>query len=79
MDSRALAEIERAAASRKVCACAECAACAGDDDGAHVVVGVGARERIEQLVLHAPGVGIQLVGAVQGQREDAVCDFVLDV
>jgi hypothetical protein len=58
MDSARVAEVERAAASREVRACAECAACAGDDDGAHVVVGVGARERIEQLVLHAPGVGV---------------------
>jgi hypothetical protein len=71
--------VECGGAGRQVGARAEPAAGAGDDNRAHFIVCIGAAERVEQFVLHAPGIGVELVRTVQRDRQDAVCDFVLDV
>ena len=43
----------------------------GDDDGAHVVVGVDPVEGVAQLALHRDGEGVEPVGPVEGDRRDA--------
>ena len=48
----AVAPVEGVAAAAEVGAGAEAAPGAGHDDGAHVVVGVRAVERLDQLALH---------------------------
>jgi hypothetical protein len=48
----------------------------GDDDGAHRVVGVGLVEHRDQLVAHACGEGVELVGPVQRDGGDAVVHAV---
>ena len=55
---------------------AEAAARAGDDDGAHVVVGVGQVEGLDQLAHHRGGEGVEPVGPVQRDRHDVVGDVV---
>ena len=75
----AVAPVERLAAARQVGARAEAAARAGDDHRAHVVVGVGRVERGDQLAAHRRREGVQPVGPVQREREDAVGDLVADL
>jgi hypothetical protein len=53
-------------------------AVAGDDEQPHVLVGLGGRERLPKLVLHAHGDGVQLVWPVEANRRDAVLDAVGD-
>src|SRR5258705_881522 len=70
---------EGRAARAKIGARAERAARAGDDDGAHVVVGVGAVPRLAQLAQHRRGDGVEPVRTVQGDRADSVLDVVADL
>ena len=63
---RRAAVVERAAAAAQVGAGAEAAPGAGDDDGAHVIVGVGAIEGGDHLAAHALGERVQLVRAGAG-------------
>ena len=51
----------------------------GDDDGAHVVVGVDPIERVDHLVHHRAGERVQLVGPVQRDGGDVVVDVVEDL
>jgi hypothetical protein len=62
----------------QVCSGAERAPRAGDDHGAHGVVGVGAVEGVDQLVHHRGREGIELVGTVERERQDAVGGVVED-
>jgi hypothetical protein len=68
--------VERVAARREVGAGAERLAGAGDDHGAHRVVGVGLVEERADLLAHLAVVGVELFGAVQRDRRDAVGDVV---
>ena len=60
------APAERLAAARQVGAGAEAAAPAGDDHGPHVVVGVGAIERVDHLAHHRAGEGVEHARAGRG-------------
>src|SRR4029453_15237135 len=60
----------------EISARAERAARAGDDDGAHVVVGVGAVPRLAELAQHRRGDGVEAIRAVQGDREASVLAVV---
>src|SRR5690606_28539713 len=71
--------IERVAAGGQVGTGAEAPAPPGHDDRAHVVVGVGTVERVDQLVLHAGGERVELIGTVEGDREDRALHRVVDV
>ena len=71
--------VEGAGAGGQVGAGAERAPGAGDDDRAHVVVGVGLAEGRDQLVAHQARERVQLVGPVQGDRGDTIGDVVADV
>ena len=63
--------IEARRTARYVRAGAEGAACAGDDDGADIVVGVGALKRIGDFGAHLAGIGVQLFRAVEGDDQQA--------
>ena len=54
------------------------AARAGHDDGANVVVGVGAK-RVLELRAHGAGIGVQLVGPVERDRHDRIVDLAGDL
>ena len=71
--------VERRAAGAEIGARAERAARAGDDDGAHVVVGVGAVPRLAELAQHRRGDGVEAIRTVQGDRADSVLDVVADL
>ena len=63
---------ERLATAGQVGTGAEAAAGTGDDDHAHVVVGVDAIERVDQLAHHHARERVELVGAVQRDGRDVV-------
>ena len=63
---------------RQVHAGAERAARAGDDDRADGVVGARAPERVLELVRHGDGEGVETLGTVERERQDAVGDRVID-
>ena len=77
MSAAAPAEGVRALA--EVGAGAEPAPAAGHDDGPHVVVGVGAVERVDELVHHLAGERVELVGPVERDGGDAVGDVEGDL
>ncbi len=66
-------------AAAEVGPCAEGAAGTGDDDALDGVVGVGAVEGVDQLLRHERSEGVELVGPMQGEGEEAVFDGVTDV
>ena len=68
----AVAPVEGVAAAAEVGAGAEASPLAGDDDGPHLVVGVGAVERLEQLPAHRRRERVQPIGPVErdGQYAD---------
>ena len=71
--------VEGAAAAAQVRAGAEGAPGPGHDDGAHRVVGVGARKGVEQLVHHARSEGVQPLGTVERDGEHARLDAIEDL
>src|SRR3954468_981123 len=76
---KVLAPPERSAPAQKPRPAAGPAAGAGEDHRTHVVVAIGAVQRIEQLRQHLSSEGVELVGPVQGDGEDAVLGLVLDL
>ena len=72
------AALEAAAAGRKIGPGTEGTAGAGDDDGTHLVVGIGPIERVDQLRHHAGREGVELVRPVEGDGQDAVVDVKED-
>src|SRR5205823_2369654 len=58
---------------------AECAAGTRHHDRAHLVVGVGAVERVDQLGLHRRRPRVQALGTVEGDGEDAIGDLVANL
>ena len=72
-------EVERSRPGGQVGPGAERPASPGDDDGAHIVVGIGAIEGVEELVQHRHGEGIEVVGAVEGDGQEPVLDVVGDL
>ena len=62
--------VEARRTARHVGAGAEGAARTGDDDRADVVVAVGAIESVRDLGAHLAGIGIELVGAVEGDDHE---------
>ena len=73
------AAVEGLAAAAEIGAGAEGASFAGHDDDAHVVVGVGCVERVQQLVAHPGRERVHAFGAVQRDRGDAVLHRVANV
>ena len=69
---------EHIAADREVHAGAEGASGAGDDDGGDAVIKAGAVEGVDQFIGHFNGEGIELLGAVQRENEDAGIDFPVE-
>jgi hypothetical protein len=69
-----LGVVEGVARGREVGPGAEGAARAGDDHRAHGVIGVGEVEGGDELVAHARGEGVELLGPVQRHGGDAVLD-----
>ncbi len=74
-----VAPVERVAAAAQVRSGAEAAALAGDDDRAHVVVGIGAVERLDQLASHGRRKRVQPVGPVERNGQNVVRDLVADL
>ncbi len=70
--------VEGVGAGGEVGAGAEAAACAGDDDGADIVVLVGGIEGVDHLLHHLAGEGVELVRPVQGDGEDLLGYLVFD-
>ena len=68
-----------ARAARHVGAGAEGAAGAGDDDGADIVVAVGAFKGIGDLGAHLAGIGIELVGPVERDDHEGAVELAADV
>src|SRR5204863_4673111 len=66
------AAVEGPGAAAEVGARTERAAGAGDDDGAHAVVGVGAVEGGDELTDDGRVDGVEPVGAVERERRDPV-------
>ena len=75
----ALAGVERPAAAAEVGAGAEAAPRARDDHRAHVVVGVDAVERVDQLLHHRRGERVEPLRAVQGDGRHAIGDVIEDL
>ncbi len=75
----ACAVVEGLAAGGEICARAEAASRAGDDDHAHVVVGVGLIECLYELRAHRRGPGVQALGAVQRDGENALGNLGCDL
>ena len=63
--------IETLRAARNIRAGAEGATGAGDDHGAHIVVGVGATEGVLDLRAHRACIGVELVRPVERQHHEA--------
>jgi hypothetical protein len=57
----------------------EFAAGAGNDDGADIVVAIGAFERMRDLGAHLAGIGIQLVGPVERDGHDRTVEIAVDM
>ena len=70
---------ERLATARQVGAGAKAPASTGHDDGPDIVVGVGMIEGVDQFVHHPIGEGVELIGAIQGDRRHAVGHLVGDI
>ena len=70
------AAVEGVASGGQVGAGAERAPGAGDDDDAHRVVRIGLVEQRLELQPHPRVVGVELVGTIEGDRGDALIDFV---
>src|SRR5438067_808303 len=71
--------VERPASFAEVGAGTEAPPSAGHDDDAHVVVGVGSIEGVQQLFVHPVRERVESVGTLEGDRQDAVGDLVTDL
>ena len=74
----ARAVVEGLAAGGEIGAGAVAATGAGHDDRAHVVVGVGLVEGLDQLAAHRRRPRVQPLGAVERDREDALVETSVD-
>src|SRR6476620_11596767 len=72
------AAVKSVGAGGEVGAGTESASCAGDDDGADIVVLVGRIESVDQFLLHSCVEGIEFVRPVQGDGEDLLGHLVFD-
>ena len=71
--------VEGGAAAAEVGAGTIAAAGARHDDRAHCVIGVGAIEGVDQLAAHLLGEGVEAVGPIQRDRQNAFADLVADL
>jgi hypothetical protein len=68
--------VERRGAGGEIRAGTECPARTGDDYHFHIVVAIGAIEGVDQLLEHFCRKRIELVRAVERDREDSILDLI---
>jgi hypothetical protein len=54
-------------------------ACAGDQNGAHIVVTLGPHQGVESFAHPFKIHGVGVLGQIEGNGSDAVCDLVKDM